>query len=71
MTALHINQNFRQVLMLKVSQAFLNQAHTWFLKIVSVEMSVCVFLCLCVCLPPRLLTTGGMMWCYIGPHTIA
>ena len=56
------------------SGKFLNQvsaslwpAHTWFLKIVSVWTSVCVFvcvclLCACVCPPPRLLITSGMMW---------
>ena len=34
---------------------FLNQACAWFLKIVSVQISVCV------CLPPRLLITSGVM----------
>ena len=34
---------------------FLNQARTWFLKITSVRMYVCVCLCVsvCVCSPPR------------------
>ena len=40
-------------------------AHTWFLKIVSVWMSVCacVCVCMCVCLPLRLLLiTSGVIW---------
>ena len=51
---------------------FLNQARaglwpvrTWFLKIDPVQivcMRVCVFACVCVCPPPRLLITSGMMW---------
>ena len=49
---------------------FLNQVHAglwpvhaWFLRIVSVRMYVCVF----VCLPPRLLITSGVMWSDIDP----
>ena len=38
----------------------LNQARAWFLKIVSVRTSVCVFVY--VCLPPKLLITSGVMW---------
>ena len=34
--------------------------HAWFLKIVSVLTSVCVYLF--VCPSPRLLITSGMMW---------
>ena len=30
---------------------FLNQAHAWFLEIVPVQMSVCVFVCVCVPAP--------------------
>ena len=65
--------------------SFLNQACTshrlvctWFLKIVSVQTSVCVcvysvcvFVCVCacvracVCVPSRLLITSGMMWHYM------
>ena len=36
--------------------SLLNQAHAWFNKIVSVQTSVCV------CPPPRLLITSGVMW---------
>ena len=46
---------------------FLNQVRTghrpvraWFLKIVPVQMSVCV--CVFVCPPPRLLITSGVIW---------
>ena len=48
---------------------FLNQARTshrpvrvWLLKIVSVQTSICVCVFVCVCLPPRLLITSGMIW---------
>ena len=40
-------------------------AHGWFLKITSVQTSVCVFVC--VCLPLRLLITSGVMWHDIDP----
>ena len=42
---------------------------SWFLKIVSVQMSVCVFVCLCVnvCLPLRLLITSGIVWRDMDP----
>ena len=35
------------------------QAHTWFLKLVSVQMSLCVLVCVPV---PRLLLSSGMVW---------
>ena len=48
---------------------FLNQAHaghrlvlTWFLKIVSARTSY-----VCVCLPPGLLITSGMIWHDMDP----
>ena len=37
----------------------------WFLEIVSVQTSVCVFVC--VCPPPRLLITSGVMWRDMDP----
>ena len=38
-------------------------ACTWFLKIVSVQMSVCVHVCLRKCLPPEAqLIISGMIW---------
>ena len=40
---------------------FLNQAHTWFLKIDPVQI-VGMHVCLCVCPLPRLLITSGVMW---------
>ena len=43
---------------LNQARAGLWPAHAWFLEIVSVRMSVCV----CVCPPPRLLITSGVMW---------
>ena len=62
----------------RLIEDFLNQAHTacrpartWFLKIVSMQMSACVCLCVCVCvcvcvrarMPPRLLiNTSGVMY---------
>ena len=36
-------------------------AHAWFLKIDSVRTSVCVRVCVCVCPPPGLLITSGMI----------
>ena len=47
-------------------QAGHRPAGTSFLKIVSVQTSVCVFVC--VCLPPRLLITSGMMWHDMTPY---
>ena len=52
---------------------FLNQmcaglqlAHIWFLNIaLSANVSMCVYVC--VCPPPRLLITSGMMWYDIDP----
>ena len=41
-------------------------ACVWFLKIVSVQTSVCVFVC--VCPPPRLLITSGVMWRDMDPY---
>ena len=37
----------------------------WFLRIASVRecLYTCVFACVCVCPPPRLLITSGVMWC--------
>ena len=53
----------------KRSSNFLNQVHwparAWFLKIVFVRMSVCVFVC--VSPPPRLLITSGVMWLDMDP----
>ena len=54
----------------------LNQARTgcrlaraWFLRIASVceRLYACVYVCVCVCPPPRLLITSGMMWYDIDP----
>ena len=52
---------------------FLNQVHadcrpvrTWFLKIVPVRMSVCVF-CVCLCPSLRLYITSGVMWHDMDP----
>ena len=39
----------------------------WFLEIVFVRMSVCVCVFACVCLPPRLLITSGVMWHDMDP----
>ena len=51
---------------------FLNQAlaghrpvRTWFLRIAPVLE--CRYACVCVCPPPRLLITSGVMWCDIDP----
>ena len=39
-------------------------ARPWFLSIASVRERQYV----CVCLPPRLLITSGVMWCDIDPY---
>ena len=51
----------------------LNQAHTshrpvhaWFLKIASVHE--CMYACMCVCPPPRLPLTNGVMWHDMDPY---
>ena len=42
-------------------QEYLNQAHAWFLRILSV--CKCLYLCMCVCVSaPRLLITIGVIW---------
>ena len=50
------------VLLLNQACAGCRPAHTWFLKIVSVWTSVCVFVYVCVCPLPRLLITSGMIF---------
>ena len=40
----------------------LQPEHVWFLKIVSVQMSVYVRVCVFVCPPPRLLITSSVIW---------
>ena len=59
---------------LNLQKTFLNQARpslqsarTWFLRIVSVQTSVCVFVFVCVCPPPRLLIIIGVMWRDMDP----
>ena len=52
---------------------FLNQAHDWFLKIVSVGTSVCVFVFVCVwyvCVSASkaILITSGVMWHEMDPY---
>ena len=37
--------------------------HTYILS-----ANVCMRVCLCVCPPPRLLITSGVMWCDIDPY---
>ena len=41
----------------------LNQVRAWFLRIASVRELL--YACLCVCPPPRLSITSGVMWCDI------
>ena len=38
----------------------------WFLRIASVRE--CLYACVFVCPPPRLLITSGVMWCNIDPY---
>ena len=40
-------------------------ARAWFLRIASVRELL--YACLCVCPPPRLSITSGVMWCDIDP----
>ena len=60
-----------EMFVLKMARAGLWSAHAWFLKIVSVWMSVCMCVCVRVhvrvhvhvCIPsPRLLIPSGMIW---------
>ena len=48
------------VLLLNQVHAGCRPVRAWFLKIVSVRTSVCVFVC--VCPPPRPLITSGVIW---------
>ena len=38
-----------------------------FLELLCLRMSLCMFVYVCVCPPPRLLITSGVMWCDIDP----
>ena len=79
LSARHVSFSYKKVLLAALnfwtSWRFLEVGvHlTWFLKIVSVRMSVCVCVCVCVCvfvcvcLPPRLLITNGMIWHDMNP----
>ena len=56
-----------------IKNSLLNQARTglwpardWFLEIAFVR-DVSMLACMCVCLPPRLLITSGVIWCDIEP----
>ena len=53
---LYIRQGLAKSLTLP---CFKKPAHTWFLKIVSVQASVCLRVCVCACLPKRLLITSA------------
>ena len=53
--------------LLNQARAGLWPARAWFLRIVTVRESMRVCLRACVCPPPRLLITSGMMWCGIEP----
>ena len=50
------------VLLLNQARPSLQPARAWFLKIVSVRMSVCVFVYVFVCPPPRLLIISSVIW---------
>ena len=52
--------SYKVCLFLNQVHAGLQLAHAWFLEIVPVQTSVCVFVC--VCPPPRLLITSGVIW---------
>ena len=57
-------------ILLNQVRAGLWPARAWFLEIDPVRIvSMCVWLrvCVCVCPPPRLLITSGMMWHDIDP----
>ena len=51
----------KALLFLNQARAGLRPARAWFLSIDSVRMYACV------CPPPRLLITSGVMWCDIDP----
>jgi len=62
---------YKQGLTLNYSHSFLNQsragrrpARDWFLEITFVR-DVSMRMCVCVCPPPRLLITSGVIWCDI------
>ena len=60
-------KSMRPCLPISISHLIINKAFlsTWFLKIVSLRTSVCVFVsvCVCVCVSAlRLLITSGVIW---------
>ena len=58
------NNVYVHYVILNQTRAGHRPARTWFLRIV---LSVSVYVCVFVCLPPRLLITSGVMWCDIDP----
>ena len=52
---------FGCLVFLNQPRAGLRPACTWFLKIEPVRI-ICMYVCVCVCPPPRLLITSGVMW---------
>ena len=54
-------ENFDSIQLLNQVYTGLWPPRAWFLKILSVQTSVCVVVCVCVCPPLRLLITSGMI----------
>ena len=48
--------------MFQFNGVIFNQVHLWFLKIDSMQMSVCVFVRTCVSPPSGLLITSGVIY---------
>ena len=55
---------YKNINLLNQAHASLWPAYVWFLKIDPVQI---VSICVCVCPPPRLLITSGVMWRDIDP----
>jgi len=62
------DQTLKNILFQNIIPCFLTLTgvHDWFLEITFVhDVCILAFMRVCVCPPPRLLITSGMIWCFL------